>query len=474
MNMSGHPTNSEDEIVALESASAAANAESVRRRSAASERRAAARARSWRNVRLSIAAGLCVLSAIAGTFVGNIYHNSKDGKDMLGKLAIGIMHNPLRPLSEYDIDKQLPQEKLGVVNILLLGCDVDYEPGRPVELKRSRGRSDSIMIARMDIVNKTVRVLSIPRDTAVHIPGHGITKINAANAYAGPELLAETIKETFGIDTDFYVAINFDTFKDIVDKVGGVDVTVEKDLDYDDDWGNLHIHLKKGFQHMNGYQAMGFVRMRHSDDDLHRAARQHAFMEAIRQQVKSPTILGKVPDLINTVFGQVTTNLTPSQLISLALWVKSVPKENTIMDTMPSFEGHSYVTVNVPKAEELISRMFFDNRVPVTINAPGASVVDNLGGRGRRRKGKDATGANKVQKTADNGSDDPLEPIMDDPTVSPGEISAPPAGKPDGGATTPPDAGTKTPEPQKKTGDGIDPATGTDNKKGDQKQPAGN
>jgi polyisoprenyl-teichoic acid--peptidoglycan teichoic acid transferase len=425
METPDRPLASEEELDDLTAASAAANAESVRRRSAAAQRRLMAKKRRWRTLGYGVSAVLCVFSAAVGTILGNISLNSKAGGSVIKTIGLQMLKHPTDPLGGYNIDQQFPSDKQTYVNVLLLGCDVDYEPGRPVELKKSRGRSDSIMIARMDYVNKTIHVLSIPRDTAVQIPGHGIKKINSANAYQGPELLAEVIKDTFGIDTDFYVSLNFDTFKTLVDQIGGVDVTVEKDLDYDDNWGNLHIHLKKGYQHLTGYQAMGFVRMRHSDDDLHRAARQHAFMEAMRTQVKSVSTLNKLPELINTVFGDVTTNLTNNQLISLALWTKSVPKENVVMETMPSIEGHSYVAVNREKAEEVVSRLFFDNKVPVTINAPLMSMVDSMATRGRRKKGKGAAAAG-AQKT-DNGSDDPLDTIMDDPTTPASVETSPPA-----------------------------------------------
>ncbi len=379
-------------------------------------------------------------------------------------VAHDVITHPRNPLGDYNIAKQLPVEKQASINILMLGCDVDYENDRPVILKNSRGRSDSIMIAKLDFIDNSIHVLSIPRDTAVHIPGHSINKINAANALEGPDLTAETIKDTFGIDTDYYVSINFETFRKIVDKIGGVDLTVEKDLDYDDNWGNLHVHLKPGPQHLTGYQAMGYVRIRHSDDDLHRAARQHAFLEAIRDKVKTPTMFEKVPDLMNTVADDVHTQLNMDQLISIANWARTVPKENVFMETMPSFEGYSYVTVNVPKAEETIRRLFFDANTVVTVNAPGMSVVDNITGRGRKNHKK---GKGVDAQTLDSGSDEPLIPVSDGPDGMPaddGGTSAPPssADNPKSGGS-----GTSSKDDGSKTGDGTKGSDGTKGGGGD-------
>ena len=387
----------------------------------------------WRSVRLSLAGFLCVGATVAGTMAGSMYrHLNKSGKIQVLNLFKGITH--FEPMREYQIEKQLPPEKQASINLLMLGCDVDYENDRPVILKNSRGRSDSIMVARLDFTNKRVSVLSIPRDTAVHIPDHGINKINAANAIEGPELTQQVIKDTFGIDTDYYVSINFETFKKIVDKIGGVNLTVEKKLDYDDDWGHLHIHLKPGYQHLNGYQAMGYVRIRHSDDDLHRAARQHAFLEAMRSEVASVSTINKVPDLLNTVSDDVHSSLTIAQIISIANWVRSIPKENVIMETMPSFEGYSYVTVNTPKAEQVIKRLFFNNLTAMAINAPAMSQVEALTARGKKHKhdGKPDAGTTPSKM---KGTDEPLVPTDDfvpaaaDP--KPGDDVQKPVGTPD-------------------------------------------
>src|SRR5436189_278002 len=100
--------------------------------------------------------------------------------------------------------------------------------------------------------------------------------------------------------------------------LAGIDVNVSKKLDYDDNWGNLHIHLKPGYQHMDGYRAMGFVRMRHSDSDEMRSKRQHEFLEAMRAKIKTPGTFLRLPDVLNKMQDNLKYNLTSDQLFAIA------------------------------------------------------------------------------------------------------------------------------------------------------------
>jgi hypothetical protein len=173
---------------------------------------------------------------------------------------------------------------------------------------------------------------------------------------------------------------------------------------------------------------------------------------------------------MNTVASDVHTQLTMDQLISIANWARTVPKERVFMETMPSFEGRSYVTVNVPKAEQTINRLFYDGRGVVTINAPGMSVVDNITGHGRKghKKGK---GANA--QALDSGSDEPLIPVSDGPDGMPDGDNgggAPPS------STTTPKSGGSSGDDGSKGADGTKSSDGTKSggkSDGDQKTTTG-
>ena len=163
------------------------------------------------------------------------------------------------------------------VNVLLLGRDLDRD--RHGQVVKTNGRTDTIILAHYDFADKCVNMLSIPRDTRVAIPHHGHHKINAAHAYGGPNLACRTVEGLLGVHPDDYIVVDFEGFEKAVDLMGGLTLTVDKKLDYDDNWGGLHIHLQPGRQLLNGKQAIGFVRYRkskdgHADTDIERIARQ--------------------------------------------------------------------------------------------------------------------------------------------------------------------------------------------------------
>jgi LCP family protein required for cell wall assembly len=334
----------------------------------------------WRTVKWFVGGTTLLLAIIAGALVGGIYH-TKYGRAIFDNIIKGG-----DPFASYDVVKQFPDNH--VFNVLLLGCDSDWDDTKPVALKGTNGRSDALMVAHFDLDNKTVNVISIPRDTAVRIPGHGIQKINAAHAFGGPALSQQTVKNVFGIDCPYYVRLNFDGFQQIVDAVGGVDLNVSKKLDYDDNWGHLHVHLKPGYQHLNGYAAMGFVRIRHSDDDLMRAERQHEFIAALKSRVMSPLTFLKIPAVLNALNDNIATNMQTDQMLALANFSRGLPSESIAMATMPSTEGPKYVYCNVRESEAMIRRMFFPNSTEhVAINVPNHMQVTraNLRGVSRRR-----------------------------------------------------------------------------------------
>ena len=284
-------------------------------------------------------------------------------------------------------------------------------------------RSDAILIAHIDFDAKTINALSIPRDTAVHIPDRGYNKINAAHALGGPELTEETVKSVFGIDVDYYMRLNFDGFMKVVDALGGVDVNVQKKLDYDDNWGNLHIHLKPGPQHMNGYHAMGYVRIRHSDDDIQRTMRQQDFMEALRSRIKSPANLLRLPNALNAITDSIKTDMTQEQLITVANFARILPKEKIQVGTLPVTEGPSYVYIKRKEDAAIIRKFFYndDEMADVTVNAPGEDIVARLSRKARhKRHGKRAA-------TVTGPQDDDGQPLLsnqDAPTTDGADATA--------------------------------------------------
>ncbi|MGC8668063.1 MAG: LCP family protein [Chthonomonadales bacterium] len=357
-------------------------------KSVAGDGNTSSRRRVWRVLGTVAAVLVCTGAMAAGTLFGHLYWNSPFIRNMVNRhgfsMAVGTLTG--HTLRDWEPEQVFPGRD--AINVLVLGSDHDYDNHDRI-IKTSYGRSDSILVAHVDFKNKTINALTIPRDSAVHIPGRrGIHKINAAHSYGGPELAAETVHSVFGIPIDAYVDLDLEGFQHIVNALGGIDVYVEKKLDYDDNWGNLHIHLKPGFQHLNGYQAMGYVRMRHSDSDEMRSKRQHEFLQALREKVKDPRTFWKVPEVIKKINDDLRRNLTDDQLLALVNFARKLPATSIQMATLPSEEGPAYVTIDSQKSAEVIQRMFFPNQqVALNVDAPDPSAVAAMNApyaRGRR------------------------------------------------------------------------------------------
>lgn len=235
----------------------------------------------------------------------------------LSKLSFGDEVN-IYGLEEED-------KQLGMINLLLIGVD---EGGY---------RSDTIMLLSVDGYSDRLSILSIPRDTMVKAKGYTVQKINALiglgkeEASMGKidepeELLIDMVKELTGLPIHYFLSVDFDGFKKIVDAVDGVDFNVPYNMDYDDPTQDLHIHLKAGMQHLDGEAAHDFVRFRHNNNgtapgeyvlgDEGREYWQQQFLkELVRQKCKAQYI-SRIDDLFKVVKDNVRTNYTMRDLVN--------------------------------------------------------------------------------------------------------------------------------------------------------------
>jgi LCP family protein required for cell wall assembly len=177
--------------------------------------------------------------------------------------------------------------------ILVLGSDQRPPGSKEPGANQGPSRADSILLLRVGV--GSVRKLSILRDTQVEIPGHGTDKVNAAFAFGGPPLTIQTI-ENFFADDDFrinhIILVNFREFPELIDALGGVDVTLKSCL-HSNSFGGKTVRLSKGEHHLDGQQALRFARVRQNrcnptEDDRARAARQQQVLNGMRSQITSP------------------------------------------------------------------------------------------------------------------------------------------------------------------------------------------
>lgn len=290
--------------------------------------------------------GLLLLAG-ASIYGGYLYRHSSS----LPGIVNSILHNQ-------DVAKAFPNQK--ALNLMVIGRDADYND-RTDQVLKTRARSDILMVAHLDFDQHTVSLLSIPRDTLAKIDDHGrtrVTKINAAHQIGGPALSEQTVQDNFGIPSDKYVALDFQGFEQAIDILGGVDLVVDKKMDYDDNWGHLHIHLKPGFQHLNGQQAMGFVRFRHSDNDLVRVQRQQTLIAALKGKLRQPQTLAEIGPLLDAIDSHVDSDLSTDQKVALARFVHDTPREQIAMTTLPSHEVGSNVATTWDQAGPVIQKIF--------------------------------------------------------------------------------------------------------------------
>ncbi|MGD1864205.1 MAG: LCP family protein [Phormidesmis sp.] len=205
------------------------------------------------------------------------------------------------------------------VNILVMGLDEakDVEGAEPDDLV---GRTDTMLLVRVDPEENAVNVMSIPRDTRVDIPGYGVEKINQANFEGGAELAAQTVTHNFdNVEIDRYVRVSTTAFKEIVDLVGGIEVLVPKAMQYEDKTQGLVIDLQPGLQNLNGDEAEQFARFRQdSYGDIGRVQRQQILLKALRKRMTNPTVLPKLPQIVRVLQERIDTNLSVEELLALA------------------------------------------------------------------------------------------------------------------------------------------------------------
>ena len=225
------------------------------------------------------------------------------------------------------------------LRVLVLGVDDSWTDSD--EVYTSASRSDTNIGVNIDLATKNVSVLSIPRDLWVQIPKVGHGKLNEAIADGGPERTEATLEQNFGMPAfDYYLVLRIDATKNIVDAIGGLDVNVEKSMDYDDNWGHLHIHLKKGYQHLNGEQTVGYIRFRHDEEgDFGRMRRQRQVMQVLVARLKDPSIALHVPELLSIVQKNVRTNMPYDKMLSLAFALRDVTPQMVHTGEVPTDIG---------------------------------------------------------------------------------------------------------------------------------------
>jgi polyisoprenyl-teichoic acid--peptidoglycan teichoic acid transferase len=279
------------------------------------------------------------------------------------------------------------------VNILLLGIKTNLsdvknsdgasrkKTGYDAEVDSLDGLSDTIMLLRFDPQTKRTIVLGIPRDTKIERTGFGNEKINAVDQQSGPAAAAKEVSKVLGgVAIDRYIRVNNLGVAKLVDELGGVTVTVPKDIKYQDDSQHFYVNLKAGKQHLDGLKLLGLLRYRHdTNGDIGRMQRQQMVFRALLEQSLNPMTMARMPQLFSVIQSHVDTNLTVEEFLALGGFSMQNGKSKMQMLMMPGDyngdgkHGTSYWLPNEKGIQNMMARYF--DRGTIELEQP---KVENL------------------------------------------------------------------------------------------------
>ncbi|SHO51248.1 LCP family protein [Anaerocolumna xylanovorans] len=284
-------------------------------------------------------AGQKLLFTLAGNYIYNKLDydkgNNPNGQETNNNVS--VTPTPAQPAKD-------------VINVLLIG----------VEEIGGASNTDSMIVASMNTKDKTVKLTSIMRDLYVEIPGHDNNKLNAAYALGGVDLLYQTLKQNFGIDIDGYMMVNFSAFEQIVDLVGGVEVSLTSTeanylntTNYISDPSNRRVH--EGSQLMNGNQALGYCRVRKvstgtENNDFGRTQRQRVVLNAIFDKLKSKNLIQLglfMNDVLTKV--EIKTDINNSDFNNYMQWGASMNLKELQNYRIPSDGSYGSIKVRIGK-----------------------------------------------------------------------------------------------------------------------------
>ena len=303
-------------------------------------------------------------------------------------------------------DSATGAEKNNLV-ILVMGLDESRDERGVMHHKGSR--TDTIFLLGLDSKARRLGILSVPRDTWLRVSDrYGMNRVNTAYAdafwdeyqrtnhnyekakAAGIAQARRTLEDFLNVKVDHFVLLRIKAASEMVDSLGGIMVDVEKNMDYDDNWGHLHIHLKKGRQRLNGTQVVGYSRFRHDEEgDWGRIRRQHQVIQALVNELKKPTHIMHIDRIARVIKSNIDTDMDLNQLIDLARVYKEFNKENVVKGIVIGddeiIDNSMVVRPNEVIKERLVNRLLKNPGVipadRIWVKVLNGCGVTGLGGR---------------------------------------------------------------------------------------------
>lgn len=284
-----------------------------------------------------VMAGFVILALVLAASAGAVWWRNSASVKRLAK----AMKPSVELQKQLDIELKPTKKQDRFVYILLMGDD-----RRPGE---SRARTDTLIVVAVDKKSGDAAMVSIPRDSRVEVPGYGMTKINHAGAYGGPPLSIRTVNQLTGLSINHYVRIDFTGLERLIDQVGGVDVFVQAS---DADPGSV--------QHLNGRQAVSFVRQRktYAAGDFARMDNQQRVLLQMSKALRSPQTIARIPNIVSALEGHLDTDMSTDELTALANKMSGRPIASMVLTGKSErIENLSYVVLDEAQKDHIFSAL---------------------------------------------------------------------------------------------------------------------
>lgn len=257
---------------------------------------------------------------------------------------------------------------------------------RKEEAADAPARSDTLMLVRADPRQKTISLLSIPRDLRAEIRCPGVApytaKINEAYSTCGEEGTVETVKALTGLPINYLITVNFRGFRQLVDKLGGVWLDIDHRYfnDQGGPGGYATINLRPGYQRLNGTQTLDYVRFRHTDSDIFRNARQQQFVRAFKDQIRTSFSVTRLPQVIEVITKNVEVgqgggrDVSAGTVLSYGALAYALPAGHVFQSRIDGLEGDIDLTTSTENINKAV-----DAFAQPDVEAPEKAIAVSLG-----------------------------------------------------------------------------------------------
>lgn len=260
------------------------------------------------------------------------------------------------------------------ISVLFVGIDDSEQRGQG----DTNSRSDALMLATLNNKSKTVKLVSIPRDSYVYIDEVGYKdKITHAHAYGGTRASIETVEDLLEVPVDYYVKMNFDAFIDVIDALGGIEAEVPYKLLEKDENDRRTVQLQPGLQELNGREALALARTRKLDNDIERGKRQQMILSSIIKKASSASSFTKYGDVIEAVGDNMKTDLTFDEMKSFFEYIKGgLPQIDTL--TLDGYDDMSTGTYYWKLKEESLEETRDILKSHLGLQPETSNISDNI------------------------------------------------------------------------------------------------